>query len=555
MKKLSNIIALSVIVIAVAVGIFHFARRTSDANAHYENADEQTEISQDDPQNNLDNTYVDLGHTDAGYENADEYSATDDTQAGITLDELLYDFDFMMQMMEYSFPFFGVAERRFGTDLRQLALETRYSIISYPYIASARLIAEDWGIALEDMPPMNELIFWEIVNREFFQRISPGVPSFHAGMMHALVIEHMTAGGGRVLVHDRNRHQETSSFRVAQMLFIAQLSATQSFYEDQMRIFENQINALLNTSYGDEFDYDDFDDFLSSLRENAAHFTTARLPMTDILDEGRIAYVAMPTFSMSMEEMFYSKYMLMEFYREIQDFEHLIIDIRNNGGGLGGLGNVLTIYPLWPDRENIPDMPFYAFFSESDFSWSIAEFTINNSLPDIYRYSWTMRGYLPTADELFPVTDATVAHLPELNETDAQGLAYGIRININPLHTGRGIFMGFNMPHIPFNGQIWLLINERNGSAAAMFARQAKYMDFAILVGEQIVGSYSIGWPVLILPNTGIIVNWDITYMTDAYGRAFEEFPTTPHYFNRDGYDALETVLQMIEEGGGSRDR
>ena len=50
------------------------------------------------------------------------------------------------------------------------------------------------------------------------------------------------------------------------------------------------------------------------------------------------------------------------------------------------------------------------------------------------------------------------------------------------------------------------------------------------------------------LPNTGLIVSWDIDYVTDQYGRALNEFPTKPQYFNREGMDALETVLQMIEE-------
>ena len=44
-------------------------------------------------------------------------------------------------------------------------------------------------------------------------------------------------------------------------------------------------------------------------------------------------------------------------------------------------------------------------------------------------------------------------------------------------------------------------------------------------------------------------MTWDIDYLVDQYERALEEFPTTPHHFNRPGLDALETVLMLIDEG------
>ena len=50
------------------------------------------------------------------------------------------------------------------------------------------------------------------------------------------------------------------------------------------------------------------------------------------------------------------------------------------------------------------------------------------------------------------------------------------------------------------------------------------------------------------LPNSGILFVIDVFYVTDAHGRPLEA-GTIPHYFNRDGMDALETVLALIEEG------
>jgi len=50
------------------------------------------------------------------------------------------------------------------------------------------------------------------------------------------------------------------------------------------------------------------------------------------------------------------------------------------------------------------------------------------------------------------------------------------------------------------------------------------------------------------LPRTEHIVGMDLFYITDETGRAMEEFPVEPHYFNRPGMDALDTVLAIIAE-------
>ena len=50
------------------------------------------------------------------------------------------------------------------------------------------------------------------------------------------------------------------------------------------------------------------------------------------------------------------------------------------------------------------------------------------------------------------------------------------------------------------------------------------------------------------MPNTGVIFYFDMFYITDARGRPIEA-GTDPHFFNRPGMDALETVLALIAEG------
>lgn len=101
----------------------------------------------------------------------------------------LYDFDHMVQLMEDSFPFFGVAERRMGVDIHALAAETRRIIEGYPntreelheiVARNDAMLAEFWGLddvyindllhalgLLRDLPYMDFLTFRSIVNTTF----------------------------------------------------------------------------------------------------------------------------------------------------------------------------------------------------------------------------------------------------------------------------------------------------------------------------------------------------------------------------------------------------
>jgi len=45
------------------------------------------------------------------------------------------------------------------------------------------------------------------------------------------------------------------------------------------------------------------------------------------------------------------------------------------------------------------------------------------------------------------------------------------------------------------------------------------------------------------------MVRFDIAYYTDPYGRPFQGYGVQPHYRNRPGLDAMETVMALIEEG------
>ena len=86
-------------------------------------------------------------------------------------EKFLEEFDYLTQLMEDTFPYFGVAERRLDVDIRELAAEARTIIENYPH--SMEEFATDLGITLADMPEMDEHVFWSIITYEFFDHFSP----------------------------------------------------------------------------------------------------------------------------------------------------------------------------------------------------------------------------------------------------------------------------------------------------------------------------------------------------------------------------------------------
>ena len=436
----------------------------------------------------------------------------------LTKEDILSDFDYMMQLMEDTFPHFDVAKRRFGVDIRALAQRTRDKIENYPYFMQS--LAAELGIDLNDLPELDKHIFWSIVHHEF---LGPLFPLGHITMLDSTVYSLLFPRFSRYFPKE---HYPASYFNYQ----VFRNPTTQNFYEEHKSLF-----LTLATEDPALFSF--------IFRTRIAIPSQSRIT-TNIIEEGRIAYIYVPSF---MGGFFAPGAQLNAFYDRIQNYEHLIIDIRDNIGGGVDFWRMLIMYPLWSDRDNMPNMPLYAFYRDNELGRLWGEAHVKEEI------SLSSSRYVPETDYLLTVTEIfATSYLPYFNENDFQRFSYGIRLNTSLSNIEQSHFANFGITgrRIPFKGQIWLLINEHNLSAAALFARHAKHMNFATLVGESTGGAYTWIMPMhFALPNTGIIVGWDVDYLVDQYGRSLEEFPTTPHYFNRPGLDALETVLQLIEEG------
>ena len=441
----------------------------------------------------------------------------------LTMDNLLYDFDYMMYLIENAFPYIEMLKRKFDIDVMELAQDVRLMIENYPYSFHDR--ADRLGIAHDDIPSLDEQVFWAILATEFFGYMPPGLTHFRILSFDTFQwLMYPPAGAFSPFQPILRRNADAFNKETAMQFYLNQ-------FEFSIYLAENDPNTIRLL-----FNYEEI------LLEPVVR-TPPPLIATDIIEEGRVAYINFSTF-MAFDLMPISLY-LTPFYRSIQECEHLIIDIRNNSGGNPDFYRMLIMDSLWSDRDHMPNLPLYAFFLDTE---------LGRVLGKEARETGTQQSIaVPETDRLLSVEELLAeSELPNLNTNDLQNFAYGYRANtsLENITNRRFPQLAMEIPRVPFEGQIWLLTSYRNTSSAALFPRKAKYMGFATLVGEQVAGAYTIAFPVYFsLPNTGIILELDVDYVVDETGRALQEFPTKPHYFNREGLDALETVLQMIDEG------
>jgi len=359
------------------------------------------------------------------------------------------DFEFLVELLEGNFPFFGIAYRREGHDIHEF-FDAIWSDIE-------QAIANDNITDIESLIYSMDTIFYYYFEEQ-------------------LVLAHLTVFPD----------QERSWFDFGLHEFQA---------EEEIRIFE-----------------------------------------ASIIEEDKIAYINFWSFASSDMRRIESETRneLFSFLYQVQNYEHLIIDIRGNTGGHNPLA--LEAFIL-PNLSEAFESHYFGFFINSPLSENLVQRF------HVTRHTQPMFNTLSSAIEFHPAQEIVETYeLRYMNQEDLGVLDYAVKLrtNLHPANT-----------EYAFGGQIWLLVNERNFSAAEQFAHVAKITGTMTLVGTTTGGSLA-GQGVLIarvaLPNTQSVAHFDTVYITDTYGRALEEFRTTPHYFNREGMDALETVLAMIDE-------
>jgi len=407
----------------------------------------------------------------------------------LTIEHFLEDINYMVYVLENNFPLLCVAYWAHGVDYNELADNARKFVLA--------------------MDEPCEDTFLAIMIYHFIPLVGTG----HFNIFDHHTFDRMT----------RNAHYGGYLGQKWRMnLQLIRSPFASRFYEpenqDRINKYEMALYGLVET-YG-----------MPSHRFWGEDIV--RQPVTTkSIKENRIAYVST---GHSMEELRQGRFQISNFFTQITDYEHLIIDLRGNAGG--NIDNFLDII-LRPNLREIIETPnAFFFFFDGPYVRRFGDILFE---PTIYN------GFMTITEPYRPANEILANNiLPDIRYIDIERFHYGAPAGrfepIEPTSEGTR-----NAP--AFGGKIWLLTDRSLGSAAQLAAFYAKETGYITLVGDITGGFFGGPRTLAFLPNTGIIFYFDIFYITDSRGRPLEA-GTIPHYFNRPGLDALETVLELILE-------
>ena len=376
--------------------------------------------------------------------------------------EFLYDFDYLINALEENFPLFDIIYLRRGVDMRELGQEIR------DYIAY-------------EANELNYRSFSRLIRNNFFTHAGQ---SGNLGILSFLCMELEVA-----LLQSNWRGNESRIIRYTSLLENARYHA-----------------ALLE---------------IPTTREFSLNRWTPAWIFTDIIEEERIAFLSFSILPVIIEQREID--VINSFYRKIENFEHLIIDLRGIEGRNSHFFHHVIAGPLIQGLSL--DVNFRHFFMDGEFNQlyfsDIPSIQLNST--DAVSLTQLLGGQYVLSDE------------------------WNMDYYFYELHS-----VSRRNPRANFNGKIWMLIDGNTRSGGQQVASFYKNTGFATFVGETTGGSFGSPTPwganYFTLPNTGFVIRYNPTLVVDSQGRPLE-LGTEPHYFNRPGLDALETVLQMIYEG------
>lgn len=422
-------------------------------------------------------------------------------------DLVLEDFDYLAEQLLANAPTQVVVERRFDVSFEDVLAHMRNSIEQMEPIESLHFIMMGEEEPRETMPTdarsiaadyLSSLLLWFTFDLEFLGHLSPQPLESYVEMLeiHLAMLHQMEIVDDRIMIGDEDQGSASSVPWLQRRADAFSAEASFWFYGITL----------------DDIDlYRDMADF--GFREEGNVTTT-------ILEEGRIAYLQINSF---MNNRAFDSEILFPFYEEVQDFEHLIIDLRGNGGGTVAYLNY--IIPM------LIDEPIEASYHEFLMSGELVYRELDED--EIVSDEGEMVEVLLAADFMKD------HHFPYFNSADLAILTYVVTwpLTFEPRED-----------HFPFAGDIWILVDGDSASLSELLAMIAIDSGFATVVGEPTAGVTPAMHTYISLPNTGIVYRMDMGYIIDARGRSLEEYGVTPDIPNAPGRDALETVLDLISK-------
>jgi hypothetical protein len=256
--------------------------------------------------------------------------------------------------------------------------------------------------------------------------------------------------------------------------------------------------------------------------------------VTQILVPGEVAFLRVNSFLTDPE---YDDLVILPFLQEVSDYDHLIIDLRSNWGG------IISYFPQYIFQRLINEpkaVSSHEFFSGGDEATAM----MNALLQSAEQQMGAAIGITEILYAAVLPADEFIAErgMVYFDPDDLERLAY-VMVSGSLFHPAED--------SVGFTGKIWILVDSFSASASVLAAEIAMYTGFATVVGENTSGIMGSSHTYIALPNTGIIWRTDIGYRTDAYGNSLEVYGLAPDIRSFPGMDALETVLALIADGFG----
>jgi len=438
----------------------------------------------------------------------------------LTIDDLLADLDYMVYVLENNFALLEVANWAHGIDYRELAAAARNTVLNMEYPCRDAFSA----IMVYHFAALTDTGHFHIYSLTSFNSTMAGVDDFES-------LEELRIHNGA------SCPQEKWKMNVELMMS----SATDLFYggDDISRriVVHNMEIARLREAYGGVHHRIYSRERMGPAGGAWNYGTYAVRDDIFYIHAGHHLHNLPRLFSgndPSMNQILRSfnarSSISIEGHIEELFIEHMIIDLRGNEGGdvkhfVDEILRPILRRPIDPDAFIFfKDGPYVRRFG--DLIFEPATFTSFMAMTEHYR----------PIDEILAEFD-----LPDMPQVDRERLHFGAPAgNALPLEPE---------PFAPrFHGKIWLLVDDHVLSSAQVAAWLASETGHITLVGDVTGGNMGGPRTIAFMPNTGIMFQFDIFYITDSQGRPFEA-GTVPHHFNRPGMDALETVLALIEEG------
>lgn len=391
----------------------------------------------------------------------------------LTQEQMLEDFDYLYHTLEQNYPYFGVAKRKYNINIDSLYTNYRKEV------AQAQ----------------NDMEYWFAVTGFInqFRLVGHASPFDSQGYQNQINLWKTVEKSDPVFFTERASWLKVLDNPVSQKNYAAMAKLTKPL-TDKLAAQNQSSSSTAHTQ------------------------TESKNVTTKIIEEGKTAYININSFDyMAIEK---DQKILFDFYKEVADYDNLIIDISNNGGGAMAYYHSLIVAP------NI-DKPY----SSNNYTM-IMDGENNRKFLDLDK--------MQKDGDLSPISK--MPKLTYMNQEDFKQLDYYSQntMTINPLKEGEKIF----------KGKLWVLISPSVYSSSESFANFCKSTGFATLVGTRTGGDgIGIDPMYVVLPNSGIIIRYSAIYGVTADGKNSEEFGTEPDYLSAENEAPLDTCLKVIKKG------